>query len=67
MRTIVIDELTPAEKLDLIGELWDSLDPSDIELSAEQIEELERRIEEADREPGVPWDEMLARIRQRGR
>jgi hypothetical protein len=33
MRTVVIDELTPAEKLDLIGELWGSLDAQDIPLT----------------------------------
>jgi putative addiction module component (TIGR02574 family) len=65
MRTVVIDELSPAEKLELIGELWDSLDAKDVQLTPAQVEDLDRRMEAADSEPGVPWDEVKARLETR--
>jgi putative addiction module component (TIGR02574 family) len=63
MRTIVIDELSPAEKLELIGELWDSLEPGDVALTPTQIEEIDRRL--AETTPGQPWEDVEARLRQR--
>jgi putative addiction module component (TIGR02574 family) len=48
MRTIDIDELTPAEKLELIGELWDSLEADDIPLTKAQMDEIDRRLATAD-------------------
>jgi len=63
MRTIVIDELSPVEKLELIGELWNSLAPDDVTLTPTQTEEIDRRL--ADTEPGRPWEEVEARLRQR--
>jgi len=65
MRTIVVDKLSPAEKLELIGDLWDSLDAEDVTLTPAQIEEIDRRLESAEVEPGIPWDEVEARLRQR--
>jgi putative addiction module component (TIGR02574 family) len=65
MRTIDIDSLTPAEKLELIGELWDSLDADDVPLTPAQIEELERRLAADDAEPAAPWKEVEARLRRR--
>ena len=66
-----IDALTRDERLDLIEVLWDSLDPSTdhLHLSEEQRQELDSRIEEMDRDDslGIPWDEVLNRIRSRGR
>ena len=65
MRTVVIDELTPAEKLELIGELWDSLEAADVPLTQAQMEEIDRRMALADAEPGAPWEEVLARLERR--
>jgi putative addiction module component (TIGR02574 family) len=65
MRTIDIDGLTPAEKLELIGELWDSLDANDVPLTQAQIEEIDRRLAADGSEPGVPWEEVEARLRGR--
>lgn len=64
-----IDELTTDERLDLIEVLWDSLDPStnQLILTEDQRQELDSRIEEMDRDKnlGIPWDEVVAKIRNR--
>lgn len=64
-------ELTPAERMQLAVDLWDSLDEEELDaalpLTAEQIAELERRLEEADHHPdsGVPWGQTRAEIENR--
>jgi len=62
-------QLTRAEKLELVEELWDSI-ASDAEadsapLSPEEHDELDRRIREMDEYPerGRPWAEVRERIR----
>jgi putative addiction module component (TIGR02574 family) len=59
--------LPPEERLELIGELWDSLDPSDVPLTPEQIEELDRRFAAYELDPsrGIPLEEFLARLEAR--
>jgi putative addiction module component (TIGR02574 family) len=68
---IDIATLTPQERLDLLEQLWDSLTPTpeDIPLTDAQRAELDRRLDELDREGavGVSWDEMLDRVRNRQR
>ena len=58
--------LSPAERLEAIGELWDSLEGQAelFPLSAEERAELDRRIaeDEADRRPGVSWAELRRRL-----
>jgi len=65
---IDINELSPEERLELIGELWDSLSgsPDALPLTQAQREELDRRIDEMDREDslGIPWHDVLKRIRE---
>jgi len=61
--------LSPAERLQLVEDLWDSLSPADIPLTAAQAEELDRRelLHRADPTRGRPWREVLDEIeRQRG-
>ena len=73
MAAIDISTLTPNERLELIGELWDSLSetPEAIELSQEQREELDRRIADLERDRklglplGIPAEELPERIRAR--
>jgi len=59
--------MTPDERLDLIGELWDSLGGDTAELSIEQRAELQRRIAEveADGAVGVPWSDVKAKLLDR--
>ena len=65
MRTIDIDSLTPAEKLELIGELWDSLDADDVPLTQAQKDEIDRRLATADEDAaeGKTFEEMLESLR----
>ena len=71
--TLDIEKLSPDERLELLEELWDSLrkEPSSVPLTQAQQEELDRRLDdlEADIEKGVPlgipWDEVMQRIRNR--
>ena len=64
---IDISELTPAERLRLVEELWDSLSPSDLPLTAAQSEELDRReaLHHADPKRGRPWRDVLDEIERR--
>ena len=63
--------MTPAERLSLLEELWDSLaaEPEDIPLTPAQRAELDRRLDDLDAEGpvGIPWEDVLSRIRSRGR
>jgi putative addiction module component (TIGR02574 family) len=69
-RGLDIASLTPEERLDLLEELWDSLAarPEQIRLTGAQRAELDRRLDDLEREGpvGIPWDEVLGRIRGRG-
>ncbi|MBI3697658.1 MAG: addiction module protein [Acidobacteria bacterium] len=69
MGTIDIASLSSEERLRLLEELWESLSatPEAIPLTTAQREELDRRLEELDREGpnGIPWEEVLHRIRSR--
>jgi putative addiction module component (TIGR02574 family) len=66
---IDISKLSPEERLDLIEELWDSLstDPARIPLTEAQADELDRRSAEMEQDDslGIPWETVLARIRER--
>ena len=63
-----IDRLSVAERLESIGQIWDTL-PSDEELPIPEwhIRELERRLADADADPGaaIPWERSRF-TRQRG-
>jgi putative addiction module component (TIGR02574 family) len=68
-----LDELSPEEQLELLGELWDRLSrqPANVPLSVEQREELDRRLDaleediKAGRPLGRPWSEVRERLRSR--
>jgi putative addiction module component (TIGR02574 family) len=64
-----ITRLTPQDRLDLIGELWDSLSPEDVRLSSAQDAELERRLRsfDADAQSAVSWEEVDAELDRRRR
>ena len=64
---IDIDTLTTNERLDLIEELWESLesDSAQVPLSEGQKTELDRRLDEMEQDgaQGIPWEEVLKQIR----
>jgi len=67
MNTRDIAKLSPEERLELLEQLWDSLSPEAIPMTEAQNEELDRRLDELDRDGpiGIPWNEVLERIRNR--
>ena len=63
-----ITRLTPQQRVELAEELWDSLAEEDIELTPEQVAELELRRERLERDgpAGRPWRDVLGELEQRG-
>jgi putative addiction module component (TIGR02574 family) len=68
MPTFDIQNLEPTQKLDLIGQLWDSLpDCTDsIPMSEWHQRELDNRLAAADASPksAIPWDAIRQRLRK---
>jgi len=62
--TIDIQKLTPAERLRLVEQLWDSLSDEDVPLTEAQQKQLDRRLDELDREGprGIPWEQVFRRL-----
>ena len=65
LQQLGIDRLSVAERLELIGRIWDTL-PEDagFEIPDWHLQELERRIAAADANPdaGIPWEEIKERL-----
>ena len=61
---IDIGRLSPEQRLRLLEDLWDSLSDDDVPLTASQREELDRRLDDLERQGprGIPWDEVLDRL-----
>ena len=62
--------LTPAERIELAGDLWDSIEPQERPpLTMEQRQETERRYAEHVRNPETAsrWDDVKARLLARYR
>lgn len=60
-------KLTPAERIALAEDLWDSVaaNPQDLPpLTEEERAEIDRRLAEHERDPdsAVPWEEVRARL-----
>ena len=72
-RVVDVEQLTPEEQLDLIGELWNRLSkaPENVPLTEAQRAEIDRRSEELDQDAragrplGIPWDEVFRQVRAR--
>lgn len=66
---IDIETLSREERLQLLEQLWDSLSsgPDSIPLTDAQREELDRRLDELDRDGpvGIPADAILSRLQRR--
>ena len=66
---IDVKSLSPEERLALLEEIWDSLEPETVPVTDAQRRELDRRLDdlEGDRDLGIPWEEVLRQIRERPR
>ncbi|HXE08903.1 MAG TPA: addiction module protein [Acidobacteriaceae bacterium] len=62
-----LERLTPTERLSLISQLWDSLEDEELQLTAEQAAELDRRMEtlEEDERDGITWEALKVELQQR--
>lgn len=64
-----IFELSPAEKLQLVQDLWDDIaaNPGDLTVSDSQIRELDERRENLQRNPdsALNWEDVQRRARAR--
>jgi putative addiction module component (TIGR02574 family) len=62
------EELSVAERIELLQQLWDEIaeSPDEIELTAAQRAELDRRLEDYHRDPeaGISWEALRASLRQ---
>jgi putative addiction module component (TIGR02574 family) len=60
-------QLSPADRLELIGELWESLNPDDLPVTEAEKALIRERLAEADADPlaGRSWEEVEAELRQR--
>ncbi len=65
-----LQQLSPAEKLELVSELWDDLaaHPEVVPVTREQIAELDRRMEAYRKDPSqvTTWEAIKARILSSG-
>ena len=61
-----IRDLSVAERIQLVGEIWDSIaeDGGEVEITEAQWEEIERRLAlyRANPEIAVPWDAVKRRV-----
>jgi putative addiction module component (TIGR02574 family) len=60
-------KLTPAERIELAMDLWDSIPPNSDDwppLTDDQKAEIDRRLAEHERDPtrARPWEEVRARL-----
>jgi len=58
--------LSPAERLELIGAVWETLSPADAPVTAEEKVLLDARLADPDNSPEdqSPWSEVQARLRR---
>jgi len=70
-RTADILELSVAERIQMVEDIWDSIAavPEAVPLSEDQKKELDRRLEAYHQNPdaGSPWSDVKQRIRNRSR
>jgi putative addiction module component (TIGR02574 family) len=64
LESLGIDRLSVAERIVLVQQIWDSIavNPDQVPLTAAQRQELERRADDDDMNPGdtVPWEQVKA-------
>jgi putative addiction module component (TIGR02574 family) len=65
LKALGIDQLSVAERLVLVEEIWDSIAEEEVPLTEAQKLELQSRIAacEANRKAGSSWEDVKARLR----
>jgi putative addiction module component (TIGR02574 family) len=61
-------QLSPAERVGIAQELWDSVEEPELPpLTPEQMQEIDRRIAEHEKDPSsaIPWEEVRVSLRAR--
>lgn len=72
MNTDLLEEalkLSPRDRLQLIGDLWDTLSEEEIPVTPEERALLDSRLADLEADPNdqSPWQEVKARLEQRRR
>ncbi|MEZ6056428.1 MAG: addiction module protein [Planctomycetaceae bacterium] len=65
LQELGIDQLSSAERLRLIGDIWDSLSPlTETEVPTSHLEELDHRLDDANASPETsrPWNEVRSKL-----
>ena len=59
-----VSSLSPADRLELIGKIWDTLSPEDIPVTDAERQLLDARLADIDQHPEdqSPWPEVKARL-----
>jgi putative addiction module component (TIGR02574 family) len=59
-----VSSLSPADRLELIGKVWDTLTPDDIPITAAKRALLDERLADMEAHPHdqSPWPEVKARL-----
>ena len=69
LKKLGIDSMGVEERLELIGEIWDSIaqDPATVPVSGDHLAEIQRRLDAiaADGDLGRPAKEVIADIKRR--
>lgn len=62
-------QLAVADRVELIGALWDTIDAEGLSVTAEEAALVDARLAEADADPddARPWKEVRAALRRRAR
>jgi putative addiction module component (TIGR02574 family) len=60
-------QMTPADRLELIGELWQTLDHDNLPVTAADRDMLDERVADLSANPdsGRPWGDVEAELRSR--
>ena len=63
----IVASLSREQRLELLEKLWDSLAEEEIPITDELREELDRRLDDLDRNPdnSEPWEDLRERLRSR--
>lgn len=62
-------QLSVSERIQLVEDVWDSVaaESPSLPLTAEEVAELDRRLDEMERNPkaGIPWEQVKADLERR--